>query len=101
MTDVPNPFGFSDGLRDQCRETCAEYGDPPCFMLPELCDPCDHITPCEECLAAAIAELVEGLRGLLKAYEALCEMTGHDFHKQKPTRATNVRAIIAKYGDKT
>ena len=71
MTDAPNPFGFTDGLRDQCRETCAEYGDPPCFMLPELCDPCDHITPCEECLAAAIAELVEGLQRIRAATEEI------------------------------
>jgi hypothetical protein len=50
---------------------------------------------------AAIAELVGGLRGLLKAYEALCGMTGHDFHKQEPTHAASARALIAKYGDKT
>lgn len=50
---------------------------------------------------AAIAELVEGLLWLLKAYEALCEEEGYDFHLQEATRAAHARALITKYGDKT
>lgn len=48
-----NPDGFDDQLREICREDCAEFGDPPCWMLPELVQPCEHITPCDGCLAKA------------------------------------------------
>jgi hypothetical protein len=122
MTKAPNPTGFSDGLRNLCRETCAEYGDPPCFMLPKLCDPCDHITPCEECLTAAISELVEGLQACMiggnhlalhlpenhpptetDPLEALEKMgAGIDYDIWCAWRSIGLaRALIAKYGDKT
>jgi len=44
-----NPQGFTLELETICAETCAEYGDPPCWMLPELVQPCEPITPCDEC----------------------------------------------------
>ena len=47
-----NPAGFTDQLRALCRETCAEFGEPPCWELPDLVEPCEHITPCAECLEA-------------------------------------------------
>lgn len=49
---MPNPAGFTDAIKRICAETCAEFGDPPCWRLPELVQPCEHITPCDECLAA-------------------------------------------------
>jgi len=45
-----NPEGFTPELRAACRERCAAVGDPPCWRLPELVDPCEHITPCADCL---------------------------------------------------
>ena len=44
-----NPFGFDDAMKARCRETCAEFGEPPCWKLPELVQPCEQITPCDEC----------------------------------------------------
>lgn len=93
MTDAPNPTGFSDGLRNLCRKTCAECFDPPCFMLPELCEPCDHITPCEECLTAAIAELVEGLGILADCVDDGCFAS----EMEMATVMDNAHALIAKY----
>ena len=49
--DAENPQGFTDELRNICADTCAEFGDPPCWKLPALVSPCEHITPCKECLA--------------------------------------------------
>ena len=49
---MPNPDGFTSELEAICAATCAEFGDPPCWRLPELVEPCDQITPCDECLAA-------------------------------------------------
>jgi len=46
-----NPSGFTPALEEICAERCAEFGDPPCHRLPELVQPCEHITPCDECLA--------------------------------------------------
>jgi len=48
---MPNPEGFTEALVIICAERCAEFGDPPCWRLPELVEPCEHITPCDECLA--------------------------------------------------
>ena len=42
--------GFNEGLRDICAGRCADIGDPPCWKLPELCEPCEEITPCAVCL---------------------------------------------------
>lgn len=47
-----NPEGFTQELQDICEKRCAETaGEPPCWKLPEITEPCEHITPCEECLA--------------------------------------------------
>ena len=46
-----NPEGFTPALESACRERCAEFGEPPCWRLPELVSPCEHITPCDECRA--------------------------------------------------
>ena len=46
----PNPEGFTPDLERICAERCAFYGDPPCWRMPELVEPCEHVTPCEECL---------------------------------------------------
>lgn len=48
---MENPSGFTDAMKARCAEECAQYGDPPCWKLPELVEPCEHITPCEDCLA--------------------------------------------------
>jgi hypothetical protein len=49
---MTNPQGFTPELMEVCRERCAyPCGDPPCWQLPELVNPCEHITPCDECLA--------------------------------------------------
>jgi len=50
LFDTPNPEGFTEALMRACRERCAAVGDMPCWILPELVQPCEHITPCEECL---------------------------------------------------
>ena len=46
-----NPEGFTPALEKSCAQKCAEFGDPPCRKLPDLVEPCEHITPCGECLA--------------------------------------------------
>jgi hypothetical protein len=48
---LSNPEGFNARLKELCADRCADCGDPPCYMLPELVSPCEHITPCAECLA--------------------------------------------------
>lgn len=53
MADVQNPSGFTDKLRAICAERCADVGDPPCWRLPSLCEPCEPITPCPECIDEA------------------------------------------------
>lgn len=45
-----NPTGFTEELRGRCRDRCAFYGDPPCWRLPELVDPCELIAPCQDCI---------------------------------------------------
>ncbi|WP_118151083.1 hypothetical protein [Pseudotabrizicola alkalilacus] len=54
----PNPDGFTPALMALCRENCAAYGDPPCWMLPELVGEhdCEQITPCADCLAGKVLE---------------------------------------------
>ena len=44
--------GFTDELRERCRNSCAAVGDPPCWQLPDLTSDCDGqvIKPCTECL---------------------------------------------------
>ena len=54
---MPNPEGFTDMLREMCEDRCAQYGEPACWRLPEIIEPCEHITPCEECLCGAPIEL--------------------------------------------
>ncbi len=44
-----NPEGFTEELRQMCRDRCAQYGEPPCWELPDLVSPCEHITPCAAC----------------------------------------------------
>ena len=51
-----NPQGFTKELKAICRENCAMIGDPPCWELPELSQPCEHITPCSDCLAGKVLE---------------------------------------------
>lgn len=52
MANEPkNPDGFTPQLEGICRNRCAEFGDPPCWTLPELVQPCEQITPCAECIA--------------------------------------------------
>ena len=46
-----NPQGFTPELMERCRDHCAVYGEPPCWKLPELVDPCEIITPCDDCLS--------------------------------------------------
>lgn len=48
---MQNPDGFTALHKQVCEIKCAEYGDPACWRLPDLADPCEHITPCEECQA--------------------------------------------------
>jgi hypothetical protein len=57
MTDAPNPQGFTDRLEDICETRCAEVGDPACWRLPALVEPCEHISPCADCLADRVKEL--------------------------------------------
>lgn len=48
----PNPQGFTDQLKTICEQRCADAaGEPPCWRLPEMIEPCEHITPCAECLS--------------------------------------------------
>lgn len=51
----PSAEGFTDELRERCRDRCAFYGDPPCWRLPEIAgDQLDEpIRPCEQCLTNA------------------------------------------------
>ena len=53
MTDnaTENPQGFTDTLKTICAGRCGDYGEPPCWKLPELVEPCEIIEPCAECLA--------------------------------------------------
>lgn len=48
---MANPSDFTPELEQICRERSAEYGEPPCYELPKLVSPCEHITPCDDCLA--------------------------------------------------
>ncbi len=53
---VKNPEGFTEELKAICAARCDdEAGEPPCYQLPELVEPCEHITPCAECKADAKA----------------------------------------------
>jgi len=57
MIDVKdNPSGFTPRLRDLCADRCAEFGEPPCWRLPSLSQPCEHITPCAECIEEALGD---------------------------------------------
>lgn len=57
----PNPAEFNDALRAICQDTCAAFGEPACWRLPDLVDPCDQVTPCEACLAFVASPPPEGL----------------------------------------
>jgi len=53
---VKNPEGFTEEMKAICAARCDdEAGEPPCYQLPELVEPCEHITPCAECKAEAKA----------------------------------------------
>jgi hypothetical protein len=58
---MPNPDGFTDLLKAICAERCVQCGDPPCWRLPDLADPCEQITPCRDCLRELemIADAIE------------------------------------------
>lgn len=45
--------GWTDEIRERCRDNCAFFGDPPCFRLPELTSDAkgQAFTPCSDCLA--------------------------------------------------
>lgn len=60
---MANPEGFTAELERICAERCAEFGDPACWRLPELVEPCEHVTPCDECLADATLTPPHGLKG--------------------------------------
>ena len=49
--DSENPTGFNDELRRVCAGRCGDFGEPACYLLPELVEPCEAITPCADCLA--------------------------------------------------
>lgn len=46
-----NPANFTPELETICAYRCAVTGDPPCWRLPDLVDPCEQITPCKDCVA--------------------------------------------------
>ena len=46
-----NPEGFTNEIEVICERRCAEIGDTACWLLPSLVEPCEHITPCAECLS--------------------------------------------------
>jgi hypothetical protein len=46
-----NPQGFNAELERICQGRCGEFGEPACWRLPDLVEPCETITPCAECLA--------------------------------------------------
>jgi hypothetical protein len=56
MGEQPNPSGFTPALRSLCRDRCAFYGEPPCWKLPDEVQPCEQITPCDDCLRGVPAE---------------------------------------------
>ncbi len=56
----PNPEGFTDLHKQVCEERCAAIGDPACWRLPDMTEPCEHITPCTEC-QAEVEMLVDAL----------------------------------------
>ena len=45
--------GFTPAIKSICLETCAAMGEPPCWRAPELVQPCEEVTPCQECIDAA------------------------------------------------
>ncbi len=48
---MDKPRGFTPALKEICRDTCGAMGEPPCWKLPDLVQPCEQITPCYQCLA--------------------------------------------------
>lgn len=85
MADT-NPSGFTPALQAICRERCACFGDPPCWRLPDLVEPCEHITPCPECwtdlLTAAEAE-----RDRLAGYCETLAFALHEVQSGRPLSA--------------
>lgn len=50
---LPHPtLGFLPHIADRCRDRCAFYGDPPCWLIPDLSsDPLpEPFLPCADCL---------------------------------------------------
>ncbi|MBF9050608.1 hypothetical protein GTF97_08175 [Roseobacter sp. HKCCD8767] len=85
---APNPIGFDDRLLAICAAACAEFGDPPCWQLPDLVDPCEPIAPCANCLALAadnaakdaeIARLKGGLTTIHASLRERQERLGEEF----------------------
>ncbi len=56
----PNPEGFTDLHKQVCEGRCGQNGESPCYRLPEMVEPCEHITPCAEC-QAEVEMLVDAL----------------------------------------
>lgn len=52
----PNPDGFTSLLKQICGNIRSNFGDPPCWQLPEMVSPCEQITPCDECLDLSAKE---------------------------------------------
>lgn len=43
------PHEFTREIERLCTHRCAKVGDPVCWQLPNLVQPCELITPCQEC----------------------------------------------------
>lgn len=49
--------GWTDELRESCRDRCAFYGDPPCFKMHLYGDqevPHEEVMPCDDCMAGIV-----------------------------------------------
>lgn len=55
-----NPQGFTPELEEICEGICGDLGEPACWRLPSMIEPCEHITPCPECLQIAQSKRVGG-----------------------------------------
>ena len=74
-----NPEGFTDQLKQICEKRCAEVGDPACWKLPDMTEPCEHITPCSECMTGVVTDTREAaLREAMKK----CEIERSELVKQ-------------------
>lgn len=94
MGDNPdNPQGFTEELKRICQGRCGDMGEPACWELPQMVEPCELITPCDDCLseikmpvAQEFASLEAGLRGI-KATPG----EGHGYNLGRATRGRKRR----------